>query len=321
MIFAENYTYHDINEGSHLLTDNNYIEKAVLEPNSDFKTPEVRSSRGGFSSFSRSVKDAFNGFRGRVGGRKQPNVASPTEKPSILEENKSSASSATGSTLWAKARERLPDLHLMESERNESKKKDFGSSIQEHMELKLWMCILVIVSHLAIGTISYSCVFENWSVVDSLYFSMVTFTTVGYGDMYPSTGAGQIFTAIYSLVGISFWGLAIAEIGGRFVAYEMRLMLRADKILNDIVADSVFSLLTLNFTEEEKQNKNSNVRSTDSLKEANTKAIFTWIKTYIFVFISLLIGSLFIGYVEGWGWKKSIYFCTMTATTVGKLHF
>jgi voltage-gated potassium channel len=35
-----------------------------------------------------------------------------------------------------------------------------------------------------------------------LFFSVVTLTTVGYGDLVPSTAAGKVFTILYILVGI-----------------------------------------------------------------------------------------------------------------------
>lgn len=45
--------------------------------------------------------------------------------------------------------------------------------------------------------------FERWTVIDSLYFSMVTMSTVGYGDLSPGTGWGdRIFTMIFIIVGI-----------------------------------------------------------------------------------------------------------------------
>jgi hypothetical protein len=119
------------------------------------------------------------------------------------------------------------------------------------------------------------------------------------------------------LTGISFWGLALAEIGSRFLAYETRLILHTEKVLNDIVTDSVLSLTSTTLKEDTESGK-KNVLVKDSSNQANVNAILNWIKTYFFAFISLLIGSLFIGYMEGWGVKKSIYFCTMTATTVGK---
>ena len=54
---------------------------------------------------------------------------------------------------------------------------------------------------LGIGTWFYARV-EGWSVLDSLYFSVITLTTVGYGDFSPKTPPGKIFTMIYILVGL-----------------------------------------------------------------------------------------------------------------------
>ena len=42
---------------------------------------------------------------------------------------------------------------------------------------------------------------EKWSVSDSLYFMVVTATTVGYGDLSPVTRLGRIFTCAYALIG------------------------------------------------------------------------------------------------------------------------
>lgn len=54
---------------------------------------------------------------------------------------------------------------------------------------------------LMIGTLSYHYL-EGWSVIDSLYFSVVTLTTIGYGDFSPQTDAGKIFTILYIVIGI-----------------------------------------------------------------------------------------------------------------------
>jgi voltage-gated potassium channel len=51
------------------------------------------------------------------------------------------------------------------------------------------------------GTGFYSIV-EGFRLVDALYFSVVTLTTVGYGDLAPETDAGKLFTAVYVLVGV-----------------------------------------------------------------------------------------------------------------------
>jgi voltage-gated potassium channel Kch len=54
---------------------------------------------------------------------------------------------------------------------------------------------------LAIGTVSYHYL-EGWTWLDALYFSIITLTTIGYGDFSPVTQAGKLFTVIYILIGI-----------------------------------------------------------------------------------------------------------------------
>jgi len=60
---------------------------------------------------------------------------------------------------------------------------------------------LLTVIAIASGTAFYSLV-EGLRFVDALYFSVVTLTTVGYGDFAPQTDVGKLFTALYVLVGI-----------------------------------------------------------------------------------------------------------------------
>ena len=55
---------------------------------------------------------------------------------------------------------------------------------------------------LMLGTIMYR-ILEDWSWVDSLYFSTVAVTTVGFGDLAPSTDGSKLFTVFYILSGVS----------------------------------------------------------------------------------------------------------------------
>jgi Ion channel len=51
------------------------------------------------------------------------------------------------------------------------------------------------------GTLFYWNV-EGWGLLDSLYFSVITLTTVGYSDFSPTTAGGKVFTMLYIFVGI-----------------------------------------------------------------------------------------------------------------------
>jgi hypothetical protein len=59
----------------------------------------------------------------------------------------------------------------------------------------------VAVLTLATGTFFYHQI-EKWRWLDSLYFSVTTLTTVGFGDLSPHTDIGKIFTIGYVFIGI-----------------------------------------------------------------------------------------------------------------------
>lgn len=63
----------------------------------------------------------------------------------------------------------------------------------------LWIGIL-----LTVGVTFYRIV-EGWSVVDALYFCVITLATVGFGDLTPTTDAAKLFTVAYVIMGLSFF--------------------------------------------------------------------------------------------------------------------
>jgi len=40
------------------------------------------------------------------------------------------------------------------------------------------------------------------SILDSMWWAVVTLTTIGYGDVYPVTTGGRVFTALVALIGV-----------------------------------------------------------------------------------------------------------------------
>ena len=78
------------------------------------------------------------------------------------------------------------------------------------------------------GGIIYSNL-EGWSFIDSIYFSAVTITTLGYGDFVPETQPGKIFTILFSISGIAI-GLYILTVVGKNL-FDIDLHRRAKIIL------------------------------------------------------------------------------------------
>ena len=62
--------------------------------------------------------------------------------------------------------------------------------------------VVLVFFTLLSGTIFYT-LEEGWSIVDAFYFSVTTLTTVGLGDLAPTTTLGKLFTVIYIFAGLS----------------------------------------------------------------------------------------------------------------------
>lgn len=76
--------------------------------------------------------------------------------------------------------------------------------------------LLLAVSLIGAGGLFYRNV-ENLTWVDSFYFTIVTLTTAGYGDIAPQTTAGKVFTSIYLLVGIGVLVALVTEVARHLI--------------------------------------------------------------------------------------------------------
>jgi voltage-gated potassium channel len=64
------------------------------------------------------------------------------------------------------------------------------------------------------GTVFYHLV-EHWSLLNSLYFSVTSLLTVGFGDFVPTTAAAKIFTILYTLIGVGVLVSFVSAVAGR----------------------------------------------------------------------------------------------------------
>ena len=82
---------------------------------------------------------------------------------------------------------------------------------------------------LAIGTVVYHYL-EGWTWISSLYFTVVTMATVGYGDLHPTTDLSRLFTIFFILFGVTIAVASITFIGGQYLARrEAKIQHRRDE--------------------------------------------------------------------------------------------
>jgi hypothetical protein len=77
---------------------------------------------------------------------------------------------------------------------------------------EIFVATTALFSWIAIGTLVFHRL-ESWNWIQSFYFSVVTITTVGYGDFAPTNDQSRLFTAIYILVGVSVGLVTLTAIG------------------------------------------------------------------------------------------------------------
>lgn len=70
----------------------------------------------------------------------------------------------------------------------------------------LWMGLIVIITLLGQGVGRW----EGWSRFESLYWSFITATTVGYGDIRPLRKKARVAAIVIAFLGLMLSGIVIA---------------------------------------------------------------------------------------------------------------
>ena len=77
------------------------------------------------------------------------------------------------------------------------------------LDSKINKIILLVTSILATGTLGYM-LLSHYTFVDALYMTVITVTTVGFGEVQPFTPAEKVFTIFLILTSITIFGYAVS---------------------------------------------------------------------------------------------------------------
>ncbi|XP_059062633.1 uncharacterized protein LOC131855380 [Achroia grisella] len=134
----------------------------------------------------------------------------------------------------------------------------------------------------------------KWDFYHSFFFSYTVVSTIGYGNLAPTTHLSRILMIFYALFGIPINGILLANLGEYF---GLQLI-------------SVY-----------RKYKRRNVRRADNLSYCfNNLGMLGQIFLYLvpgFLFFIFLPACLFVVFEDGWDYVAAVYYAFVTLTTIG----
>ncbi|XP_073529390.1 potassium channel subfamily K member 16-like [Phyllobates terribilis] len=124
---------------------------------------------------------------------------------------------------------------------------------------------------------------SNWDFSNSFFFAGTVITTIGYGNLYPSTVAGQVFCVFYALFGIPLNVAFLNQIGKGLNAHLIAL----GRCSQDPDGSGVMKVMII--------------------------GLFLTTGSLLFLVFPPMIFS----YVEGWSYGEGFYFAFITLSTIG----
>ncbi|XP_069810311.1 potassium channel subfamily K member 16-like [Dendropsophus ebraccatus] len=124
---------------------------------------------------------------------------------------------------------------------------------------------------------------SNWDFSNSFFFAGTVITTIGYGHLYPSTTAGQVFCVFYALFGIPLNVAFLNQIGKGLNPHLINLSRCSKDAEGSGVIKVIIMVLLL---------------TTGSL-------------------LVLVFPPMIFSYVEGWSYGEGFYFAFITLSTIG----
>uniref|UniRef100_A0A8D0BZD9 Potassium two pore domain channel subfamily K member 10 n=1 Tax=Salvator merianae TaxID=96440 RepID=A0A8D0BZD9_SALMN len=129
---------------------------------------------------------------------------------------------------------------------------------------------------------------SHWDLGSAFFFAGTVITTIGYGNIAPSTEGGKIFCILYAIFGIPLFGFLLAGIGDQLGTIFGKSIARVEKVFR------------------KKQVSQTKIRVISTI-------LFILAGCVVFVTIPAVIFKC----IEEWSALDSFYFVVVTLTTVG----
>ena len=108
-------------------------------------------------------------------------------------------------------------------------RKGIDDTISSRGSIKIIRGVMMLAMVLLIGTIGYM-VIEEWQLLDALYMTVITITTVGYGEIRQVSEPGRIFTIFIIFAGMGILGYTFGMVAQAMVEFHVRSILGRRKL-------------------------------------------------------------------------------------------
>lgn len=98
---------------------------------------------------------------------------------------------------------------------------------------KIYYALALLILIIAGSTISYKLI-EEWSWLDSFYQTIITVSTVGFGEVHPLTDNGKLYTAFLIITSFGTFAYAISSITSYIVTGDYRKYFKDYKTMKHI---------------------------------------------------------------------------------------
>ena len=95
----------------------------------------------------------------------------------------------------------------------------------KHIAMAIFFSFVII----AIGTGGYMLI-EGWNLLDALYMTVITYSTVGYGEVRTISEAGRLYTIFLIFLGVGFFMYVAASVIQFMVEGNIRAVLGRRKL-------------------------------------------------------------------------------------------
>ncbi len=96
-------------------------------------------------------------------------------------------------------------------------------------QFRILRALILFATAVLAGTLGYHRL-EGWPLLDGLYMTVITMTTIGYGEIRPLSEMGRIFTIFLGLVSIAIGGYAISVVAAFVVEGDFQRMIRGRRM-------------------------------------------------------------------------------------------